>query len=148
MSLEIIEFESGPDPRASLIVLHGLGADGHDFVPICEELDLSAAGAVRFVFPSAPPRPVSLNAGHVMRAWYDISQPSPGGVRREDEAGLRASQATVQGLIEREIERAQRAVGRDDEVVTPTVMVSLGTGVLPLKKVMLCVTFSTLGCSL
>lgn len=113
MSLEIIEFESAPDPRASLIVLHGLGADGHDFVPICEELDLSAAGPVRFVFPSAPPRPVSLNAGHVMRAWYDISQPSPGGVRREDEAGLRESQATVQALIEREIERgvpAQRIV--------------------------------------
>ena len=100
MTLETIEIETGPQPTASVIVLHGLGADGNDFVPICEELDLSSIGAVRFVFPHAPTRPVTINGGYVMRAWYDIAAPALD--QREDEAGLRASQAQVQALIARE----------------------------------------------
>jgi phospholipase/carboxylesterase len=101
MNLQAIEIETAPDPTASVIILHGLGADGNDFVPVADELDLRAVGPVRFVFPHAPTRPVTVNGGHVMRAWYDIfalgSQP-----QREDEAGLRESQALVDGLIARE----------------------------------------------
>ena len=104
MTLESIEHETGPDPRASIIILHGLGADGNDFVPVAQELDLAAVGPVRFVFPHAPSRPVTINGGHVMPAWYDIlamgPQPS-----REDEAGLRESQALVEALIAREKSR-------------------------------------------
>ena len=101
MSLEVIEFETAPNPTASIIVLHGLGADGNDFVPIAQELDLSSIGPVRFVFPHGPTRPVTVNGGYVMRAWYDIfgSELGPGGAKREDEAGLRASQALVEALI-------------------------------------------------
>jgi len=108
INLEIIEGQSG-DPgapaQASVIVLHGLGADGNDFVPVAQSLDLSLIGPVRFVFPSAPVMPVSLNGGYRMRAWYDIHPPSsdPAVPRREDEAGLRASQALVQQLVDREV---------------------------------------------
>ena len=107
MLLETIEDETAPNPTASVIVLHGLGADCNDFVPIAQELDLSRIGAVRFVFPSAPMRPVTLNGGHVMRAWYDIQGADL--VRREDEAGLRESQAQVNALIERERARGVAA---------------------------------------
>jgi phospholipase/carboxylesterase len=103
MSLETVEMQSGDAPGASLIVLHGLGADGHDFVPIAQELDLGAVGGARFVFPHAPMRPVTMNGGYVMRAWYDIAGTPQ--ARREDEDGLRASQALIEGLIERERER-------------------------------------------
>ncbi|MDO9160039.1 MAG: carboxylesterase, partial [Burkholderiaceae bacterium] len=76
MGLEAIEFTTGADPSAppvaSVVVLHGLGADGHDFAPIAHEVDLSAIGSVRWVLPHAPVRPVSLNGGYAMRAWYDI----------------------------------------------------------------------------
>jgi phospholipase/carboxylesterase len=115
LTLDILEMVSGDDaaatPVASIIVLHGLGADGNDFVPIAQELDLSAIGPVRFVFPSAPVRPVTLNAGYAMRAWYDIHPPSanPAVPRPEDEAGLRASQHLVQGLIDREAARGMPA---------------------------------------
>jgi phospholipase/carboxylesterase len=95
--------ETGPAPRTTLIVLHGLGADGHDFVPICGELDLSAIGAVRYVFPHAPQRPVTINNGYVMRAWYDILGTEL--VRREDEAGLRESARQIAALIDAERER-------------------------------------------
>jgi phospholipase/carboxylesterase len=98
--LETIAHETGPAPRASVIVLHGLGADGNDFVPIARELDLSAVGPVRFVFPHAPVIPVTLNGGYAMRAWYDILGADL--VRREDEAGLRKSLAAVDALIENE----------------------------------------------
>ena len=101
--LETHEIETGPAPRASLIVLHGLGANGHDFVPICGELDLSAIGPVRYVFPHAPQRPVTINGGYVMQAWYDILGADL--VRREDEAGLRESQRQIAELIDRERER-------------------------------------------
>jgi phospholipase/carboxylesterase len=103
MSLDIIEFETAPNPRATLIVLHGLGADGNDFVPLAHQLDLDSVGPVRFVFPHAPMRPVTLNGGYRMRAWYDILGTEL--VRREDEAGLRASQAEVAALIDREAAR-------------------------------------------
>ena len=108
-SIELIEFTTGGDPAAqpvgSIVVLHGLGADGHDFVPVAQAMDLSAAGPVRFVFPSAPVRPVTINGGYEMRAWYDIFPPGPDGSRREDESGLRESQAIVQQLLEREAQR-------------------------------------------
>ena len=103
MALDCIELQTGPDPTASIVVLHGLGADGNDFVPIAEELDLRAAGDVRFVFPHAPVRPVTINNGYRMRAWYDILGVDL--VRREDEAGLRASAAEVQALLDREAGR-------------------------------------------
>ena len=98
-TLDAIEIETGPQPRASVIWLHGLGADGNDFVPIVEELALPAA-PIRFVFPHAPMIPVTINNGYVMRAWYDIF--SADLVRREDAAGVRASQVQVEALIARE----------------------------------------------
>ena len=103
MTLQTIENQTGPDPRSAIIVLHGLGADGNDFVPIAQELDLRSIGPVRFVFPHAPVRPVTLNGGMAMRAWYDILGTDL--VRREDEPGLRASMAEVQSLIDREVAR-------------------------------------------
>jgi phospholipase/carboxylesterase len=116
-TLEIMEGilggPAGAAPVASLIVLHGLGADGNDFVPIAQQLDLTAVGPVRFVFPSAPVRPVTINGGFAMRAWYDIAPPDSSGVRVEDEAGLRASQGLIQQLLDRELERgvpAERTV--------------------------------------
>jgi phospholipase/carboxylesterase len=104
--LPAIELETAPNPRAALIVLHGLGADGNDFVPVCEALQVDPVGPVRYVLPHAPARPVSVNNGYVMPAWYDIFElgGSPS-ARREDEAGLRASQALVGALIEREVAR-------------------------------------------
>lgn len=108
-TIELIEFTTGGDPAAqpvaSVVVLHGLGADGSDFVPVAQAMDLSAVGPVRFVFPSAPVQPVSINGGYEMRAWYDIHPPRPDGTRLEDEAGLRASQAIVQQLLDREVQR-------------------------------------------
>ena len=98
--LETIDQQTGPNPRASVIVLHGLGADGNDFVPVARELDLSAAGDVRFVFPHAPVIPVTINGGYQMRAWYDILGADL--VQREDETGLRQSLASLEALIVRE----------------------------------------------
>jgi phospholipase/carboxylesterase len=109
--LESIDKETGPSPVASVIVLHGLGADGNDFVPVANELDLSAVGPVRFVFPHAPVIPVTINGGYSMRAWYDILGADL--VQREDEQGLRKSLAQVDALIAREKSRgiaAQRIV--------------------------------------
>jgi len=103
MPLELLEGQTGPDPRSTIIVLHGLGADGNDFVPIAQELDLKPIGAVRFVFPHAPVRPVTINGGYRMRAWYDILGPNL--ASGEDEAGLRASQAEVHALLDREAAR-------------------------------------------
>ena len=101
MSLETIEIETAPNPTASVIVLHGLGADGNDFVPVARELDLAGTGAVRFVFPHGPMRPVTINGGYVMRAWYDILG-LDSHQQREDEAGLRESQALVEALVAKE----------------------------------------------
>jgi phospholipase/carboxylesterase len=98
--LETLEVETGARPTAAVIWLHGLGADGHDFEPIVPELELPETLPVRFVFPHAPPQPVTINGGAVMRAWYDVY--SLGGVRREDDAGVRRSQASVEALVARE----------------------------------------------
>jgi phospholipase/carboxylesterase len=98
--LATLELETGASPKAAVIWLHGLGADGHDFEPIVPELDLPDTPAVRFVFPHAPMQAVTINGGAVMRAWYDVYALE--GQRREDDAGVRASQARVEELIERE----------------------------------------------
>ena len=98
--LDTIDIDTGAKPATSLIVLHGLGADGNDFVPFADEIDLRAVGAVRWVFPHAPMRPVTINGGYVMRAWYDILGTES--LRREDEAGLREARAQVEALIARE----------------------------------------------
>ena len=100
MSREAVEVETGVNPTATVIWLHGLGADGHDFEPIVPELVRPGERALRFVFPHAPIRPVTLNNGFAMRAWYDIVSLERRGP--EDETGLRASQALVEELIERE----------------------------------------------
>jgi phospholipase/carboxylesterase len=99
--LDSIEITTGDAPRLAVLWLHGLGADGHDFEPIVPELGLRFP--VRFVFPHAPVRPVTINGGMQMRAWYDIL----GFDRRakEDAAGIRASAAAIAELIDREIER-------------------------------------------
>ncbi|MDB5759749.1 MAG: carboxylesterase [Burkholderia sp.] len=99
-ALETIQVDTGPNPTASVIWLHGLGASGDDFVPIVRELDLSGLPAIRFIFPHAPTMPVTVNNGYVMRAWYDIIGADLS--RREDEKGLRASQAMVEQLIAQE----------------------------------------------
>jgi phospholipase/carboxylesterase len=101
--LETVEIETAPAPRASIIWLHGLGADGHDFVPIVPELALPETPAVRFVFPHAPMRAVTINGGAVMRAWYDVV--AAGGDRREVEPGVRESARQIETLIERERSR-------------------------------------------
>ena len=101
--LDCIELQTRDQPSASVIWLHGLGADGYDFVPVVKELEALGAPAARYVFPHAPQIPVSINNGYVMRAWYDILGTDL--VRREDEAGLRRSQAQVEQLIEREVAR-------------------------------------------
>ena len=101
--MQTIELNPDAAPAASVIVLHGLGADGTDFLPMADEIDLAPIGPVRWLLPRAPTRPVTVNNGYVMRAWYDILGTEL--QRREDEAGLRESFAAVQALIEREIER-------------------------------------------
>ena len=101
--LETVEIATGDHPEAAVIWMHGLGADGNDFVPIVRELDLSECPAIRFVFPHAETMPVTINNGYVMRAWYDILGMDL--VRREDEVGLRKSQQQIEQLITREIER-------------------------------------------
>jgi len=101
--LDTVEVETGPSVQAAVIWMHGLGADGHDFEPIVPELDLPDGVSVRFVFPHAPMRPVTINGGAVMRAWYDVT--GPGGVRREDEQGVRSSQRDIEALIAREKQR-------------------------------------------
>jgi phospholipase/carboxylesterase len=108
--LQTIEIETRPNPTHSIIWMHGLGADGNDFVPIVPEIKLDLL-AVRYVFPNAPMQPVTINGGYVMRAWYDIAGQDLD--RRADEKGIRQSQQAIEALIEREIERgiaAQRIV--------------------------------------
>lgn len=104
MKLQTLEHQTGASPVASLIMLHGLGADGHDFEPLVQEIDLGAVGPVRWVFPHAPVRPVTINGGMSMRAWYDIL-----GLdftrRGEDEPGLRESLEAVRGVLAQERSR-------------------------------------------
>jgi phospholipase/carboxylesterase len=101
--LESIEIETAPQPHFAIIWMHGLGADGHDFVPIVGELGLPPKPGVRFIFPHAPLQPVTINGGHVMRAWYDVL--TPGFTQREDAQGVRASQRAIEALIAREVSR-------------------------------------------
>ena len=104
--LEAIELETGRNPAAAIIWLHGLGADGNDFVPIARELNLAGGPPVRFIFPHAPLQPVTINNGYIMRAWYDVSYGDlEGRSKRADEKGERASQAAIAGIIDREITR-------------------------------------------
>ena len=103
MTIECVEFQTASNPRHAVIWLHGLGADGHDFEPIVPQLVRPEWPALRFVFPHAPVRPISLNGGLPMRAWYDI-----GGFdlsQKQDEAGIRMSITAVDSLIAREVER-------------------------------------------
>lgn len=104
--LETIEIETRPKPSHSVIWLHGLGADGNDFVPIVQQLKLPKLG-IRFVFPHAPMRPVTINGGFVMRAWYDIVAQDL--AQRADEAGIRHSQAAIDALIAKEAVRGMPA---------------------------------------
>ncbi len=97
---EAVEIETGPNPVGAVIWLHGLGADGHDFEPVVPELRLPEALPLRFVFPHAPVRPVTLNGGMAMRAWYDIYSLDRAGP--VDESGIRESVATLAALVERE----------------------------------------------
>ena len=101
--LETIELSTSEQPEAAVIWMHGLGADGNDFVPIVRELDLSGCPGIRFIFPHAEAIPVTINGGYVMRAWYDILGMDL--VRREDEVGLRQSETRIAQLIARETER-------------------------------------------
>lgn len=101
--LETVEISSGENPVGSVIWLHGLGADGHDFEPVVPELRLPQDLPLRFVFPHAPVRPVTINAGMRMRAWYDIVAIDRSA--RQDEEGIRASAAATVELIERERQR-------------------------------------------
>lgn len=105
--LPTTDIETAPNPTAAIIWMHGLGADSSDFVPLVPELDLTGCGPVRFVFPDAPVMPVTMNNGYRMPSWYDII--GLGLDRREDEAGLRKSQAAIEQLIAREVERGVRS---------------------------------------
>lgn len=101
MPLETLDFRTGDQPDASIIILHGLGADANDFVPFAQQLDLRAVGDVRWIFPNAPVRPITVFGGQRVRGWFDLVDTGIG--RREDEPGLRASLAEVLALIDREI---------------------------------------------
>lgn len=101
--LEHIQVETKPNPEIAIIWMHGLGADGSDFVPLVQELDLDDLPGIRFIFPHAKTMPVTVNNGYVMRSWYDITGAEL--TRREDEAGLRASQVDIEAFIAREKER-------------------------------------------
>jgi phospholipase/carboxylesterase len=101
--LETVEVETGPQPTAAVVWLHGLGADGHDFEPLVPELSWPGAPSIRFVFPHAPVRPVTINAGMPMRAWYDIV--SLGSGRDHDQQGIADSVNQVARLVRRERDR-------------------------------------------
>ncbi|TVQ30467.1 MAG: carboxylesterase [Wenzhouxiangella sp.] len=99
--LETVVVETGPEPRHAVVWLHGLGADGHDFEPIVPHLSVAAGRPVRFVFPHAPVRPVTINGGMAMRAWYDILGMQID--RDQDQAGIHASLAAVDRLLDAQI---------------------------------------------
>lgn len=95
--LEFVELATGANPAGTVIWMHGLGADGWDFVPLVRELPLPEGLTLRFIFPHAPARPVTINNGQVMRAWYDIAQTDL--ARVPDEGGIRESQAAIESVI-------------------------------------------------
>jgi len=107
MSLEVIEAQTGEQPVATILIMHGLGADGRDFVPVAEQFDLSSVGPVRFLFPNAPVIPVTINGGYQMPAWYDILGANL--TAGQDEKGMRQTQDAINQLIEREISRGMPA---------------------------------------
>lgn len=101
--IEHLELNTGPEPKGTIIWMHGLGADCWDFVPVVKELGLDPDLTLRFIFPQAPSRPISINNGYVMPGWYDISMMEI--ERKPDEAGIRESQGFIDDLIDREIGR-------------------------------------------
>ena len=101
--IEHIELNTGAEPKGTVIWMHGLGADCWDFVPVVKELGLPASLPLRFIFPQAPMRPITINNRQVMPGWYDISMAEL--QRKPDEAGIRQSQAFIDELIAREIGR-------------------------------------------
>lgn len=103
--LPAIEIETGIQPTYTILWMHGLGADGNDFVPVVDELALPSDPPVRFIFPHAPMRPVSINGGLVMRAWHDYDLASSNSGFRENMASLRDSQGAIEALIAREERR-------------------------------------------
>ena len=103
MTLTTTEHQTGADPKAAVIWMHGLGADAHDFEPVVPVLDLGPERPVRYVFPNAPMRPVTINGGMVMRAWYDVLGFGP--ESPEDQPGIRGSAEEIGALIEREEKR-------------------------------------------
>ncbi len=111
-----IELVTGPEPKGTVIWMHGLGADCWDFVSIVKELDLPPTLPLRFIFPQAPSRPISINNGHVMPGWYDITMAElqDGPARKADEQGVRESQGFINALIERE---ATRGIAADKIVI-------------------------------
>lgn len=107
--LSTVEIETTRNPAFTVIWLHGLGADGNDFVPIINELTSSSQKGIRFIFPHAPMRPVTVNNGYVMRAWYDIYGAGAKMDSREDETGIRDAQRAIDALINHEIQRGTAA---------------------------------------
>ena len=110
MSLQVLEAQTGnanDSPVATILIMHGLGADGRDFMPIAQQLDLTSVGPVRYLFPNAPTIPVTINGGYVMPAWYDILASDL--VKREDEAGLRQSRLQIEEIIASEKARGMPA---------------------------------------
>jgi phospholipase/carboxylesterase len=103
VTLQCVEIETAPNPRHAVIWLHGLGADGNDFVPIVPQLVRKGWPPLRLVFPHAPVRPITLNMGMSMRAWYDIAGFDL--AQKQDERGMRASITEVETLIAREVTR-------------------------------------------
>ena len=101
--IQHLELNTGANPKGTIIWMHGLGADCWDFVSIVKELGLPADLPLRFIFPQAPTRPITINNGQAMPGWYDISMAEL--QRKPDEAGVRQSQAAIEQLIARESER-------------------------------------------
>ena len=147
--LSHIELVTGPDPKGTVIWMHGLGADGWDFVPIVKELDLPEDLPLRFIFPHATVRPVTINNGYEMRAWYDISMQEL--QRMPDERGIRESQKQIEALLAREYERG---VASDKIVLAGFSQggaIALQTGLRhdkPLAGILALSTYLTLGDSL
>jgi phospholipase/carboxylesterase len=101
--IQHLELNTGIDPKGTIVWMHGLGADCWDFVPIVKELGVPDDLPLRFIFPQAPSRPITINGGHVMPGWYDIAMAEL--ERKADETGIRDSQAAIDALIERELTR-------------------------------------------
>jgi phospholipase/carboxylesterase len=147
--LSHIELNTGPDPKGTIIWMHGLGADGWDFVPLVKELDLPEGLALRFIFPHAPIRSVTINNGYEMRAWYDIAMQEL--QRMPDERGIRESQKQIEALLAREYERG---VASDKIVLAGFSQggaIALQTGLRhdkPLAGILALSTYLTLGDSL